>query len=138
MNFNTQNHIPFSRSFSCQPTLGNKKAGTSRWYVPTENSQTSPLFRRRVITSKCNRLCNSKSKLSFTLVCCRQFIAIQKRRCFRLAYRSVVRLQVVLSKSVINICIQLWLSCESILLYFKEQVFVNTSVNIFSAGGNTN
>ncbi len=33
-----------------------KKVGTSRWYVPTKNSQTSPLCRRRVITSKCNRL----------------------------------------------------------------------------------
>ena len=40
-----------------------KKAGTSRWYVPTENSQTSPLFRRRVITSKCNRLWKSKTGL---------------------------------------------------------------------------
>lgn len=97
-----------------------------------------PCLWRRVITSKCNRLCNSKSKLSFTLVCCWQFIVIQKRRCFRLAHRSVVRLQVVLSKSVINICIQLLLSCENILLSFKEQVFANTSVNIFSAGGNTN
>ena len=24
-----------------------KKAGTSRWYVPTENSQTSPLFMKK-------------------------------------------------------------------------------------------
>ena len=108
-----QNHILFSRSFSCNRLLGNKKAGTSRWYVPTENSQTSPLFRRRVITSKCNRLCNSKSKLPFTLVCCRQFIAIQRRRCFRLAHRSVVRLQVVRSKTV-------WLNMYSVMALLRE------------------
>lgn len=112
-----QNHILFSRSFSCNRLLGNKKAGTSRWYVPTENSQTSPLFRRRVITSKCNRLCNSKSKLPFTLVCCRQFIAIQRRRCFRLAHRSVVRLQVVRSKTV-------WLNMYSVMALLREYFII--------------
>ena len=48
-----------------------------------------------LVSYSCNRLWNSKSKPSFTLICCWQFKAIQKRRCFRLAHRSIIRLKVV-------------------------------------------
>ena len=77
------------------------------------------------VSHSCNRLWNSKSKLSFTLICCRQSKAIQKRRYFLLAYRWHCPALSRHPKSVKK-DIQLFFYYDIILLYLIEQLFVNT------------
>lgn len=69
----SQNHIPSSRSFSCNRHLGSKKAGTS---MCADQYKRIDLSLAVLVSQWCNRLWDSKSKLSVTLVCCRQFKAV--------------------------------------------------------------
>jgi len=61
-----QNHIPSSRSFSCNRLSGNKKSRhTNAYRLPAKRIDLSLAV---VDSHSCNRLWNSKSKLSFTLI----------------------------------------------------------------------
>ena len=60
-----QNHIPSSRSFSCNRLSGNKKSRHTNAYRLT--AKRINLSLAVVASHSCNRLWNSKSKLSFTL-----------------------------------------------------------------------
>ena len=84
----SQSHIPFRRSFTCNRLLGNKKAGTSKWYVPTLKGQGPPVKGKLVITSRCNRLWDSKSRPLFACSSANDAEMLRgKQRYFRLVYR---------------------------------------------------
>ncbi len=132
-----QNHIPFSRSFSCNRHLGNKKP--AHQCVPTNTKgQTYPLrfWFHNDVTGFETQSRNYLLRLSVA-DSSKQF---QKRRYFLFVYRRRVRRKAVLPNSV-KICNWLWFSRESILLYWRKQMFVKLSekfLNIFSEGGYTN
>ena len=65
-----------------------KKAGTSKWYVPTLKGQNSPVKGKLVITFRCNRLWDSKSRPLFACSSANDAEMLRgKRRYFRLVYR---------------------------------------------------
>ena len=79
----SQNHIPFGRSFSCNRLLGNKKSRHINAHRLGKRVDYPPLW--RLVSHQCNRLWNSKSKLSFTLDLRRQFGADSEAAVFSLS-----------------------------------------------------
>ena len=80
----SHSHIPSSRALSCSRLSGNNKSRHTNAYRLPAKDRPIPCG---VASHSCNRLCNSKSKLSFTLDHCRQFRAVLEAAVFSLAYR---------------------------------------------------
>ena len=103
----SQNHIPFSRSFSCNRRLGSKKAGTS---MCTDRSQKDRLIPcgfwfHNDLTGFEIQSRNCLLRLTSADSSRRQW----QRRHFLFAYRRRVRCKAVLPNSV-RICNWLWFS----------------------------
>ncbi len=103
----SQNHIPFSRSFSCSRHLGNKKAGTSMCTDWSQKDRLIPcgFWFHNDVTGFETQSRNCLLRLSVANSS-KQF---QKRRYFLFAYRRRVRRKAVPQYSV-KICNWLWFS----------------------------
>ena len=103
----SQNHIPFSRSFSCNRHLGSKKSRHINVYRPIQKDRLIPCgfwFHNDVTGFEIqSRNCLLRLSVADSS---KQF---QKRRYFLFAYRRRVRCKAVLPNSV-RICNWLWFS----------------------------
>ena len=133
-----QNHIPSSRSFSCNRLSGNKKSRHTNAYRLT--AKRINLSLAVVASHSCNRLWNSKSKLSFTLICCRQSKAVSEAAAFSLSIPQALSG----SQPSSQICEERY-SVVALFWYFFIihhrtnvcQYFLNKFLNIFQKSGDT-
>ena len=81
---NSWRSIPFGRSCNFQDAVGKTKSRLHKCVPTRPKGRTPPWW--SLVSHLCNRLWNSKSKLSFTLDHCRQLRAISEAAVFSLAY----------------------------------------------------
>ena len=123
-----QNHIPSSRSFRCNRLSGNKKAGTQ---MRTDFPQKDRLIPAVVASHSCNRLWNSKSKLSFTLCLLPTVQDSLEAAAFSLAYRRHCPAYCRSLNQFVKIDIPLWWQINY-QFYYIEQMFACQDCSPFS------